>query len=214
MAVTRARSELAGAKAERKQVLTQLDRGRRLRLLPGNHDLEIIGRYESHIERGLYRPARTSAPSGRARRPHCSALSGGRDPRRQGLGLKTEFCETNPFSSVQDLGWNARNADYPTAPGPGREPAGVGTRPMDYSQGSSGGRAGLVPSLSSPVILAQRQRLHSTVRVDRAGTRSAPRRDRDRRRDHRVRRPGRRTCRVRIAGRGKMSPVADHGLGE
>jgi hypothetical protein len=55
MAVTRARGELAGARAERKQVLTQLDRGRRLRLLPGNHDLEMIGRYESHIERGLYR---------------------------------------------------------------------------------------------------------------------------------------------------------------
>jgi hypothetical protein len=33
-AVTRARCELAGAKAERKRVLTQLDRGRRLRLLP------------------------------------------------------------------------------------------------------------------------------------------------------------------------------------
>jgi hypothetical protein len=55
MAVTRARCELAGAKAERKQVLTQLDRGRRLRLLPGSHDLEMIGRYESHIERGIYR---------------------------------------------------------------------------------------------------------------------------------------------------------------
>ena len=55
MAVTRARCELAGAKAERKQVLTQLDRGRRLRLLPGSQDLEKIGRYEGHIERGLYR---------------------------------------------------------------------------------------------------------------------------------------------------------------
>jgi hypothetical protein len=55
MAVTRARCELAGAKAERKPVLTQLDRGRRLRLLPGSHDLEMIGRYEGHIERGIYR---------------------------------------------------------------------------------------------------------------------------------------------------------------
>jgi len=55
MAVTRARVELACAKADRKQVLTQLDRGRRLRLLPGSHDLEMIGRYESHIERGIYR---------------------------------------------------------------------------------------------------------------------------------------------------------------
>jgi hypothetical protein len=55
MATTRARVELACAKAERKRVRTQLDRGRRLRLLPGSHDLEIIGRYESHIERGINR---------------------------------------------------------------------------------------------------------------------------------------------------------------
>jgi hypothetical protein len=44
-----------GARAERKRVLTQLDRGRRLRSLPGSQDLETIGRYESHIERGIYR---------------------------------------------------------------------------------------------------------------------------------------------------------------
>jgi hypothetical protein len=43
------------AQADRKEVLTELDRGRRLRLLPGSHDLEMISRYESHIERGLYR---------------------------------------------------------------------------------------------------------------------------------------------------------------
>jgi hypothetical protein len=55
MAVTRARGELAGARVERKRVLTQLDRGRRLRLLPGSEDLDKIGRYEGHIERCLYR---------------------------------------------------------------------------------------------------------------------------------------------------------------
>jgi hypothetical protein len=55
IAVIRARGELAGARLERKRVLTQLDRGRRLRLLPGSHDLEMIGRYESHLERCLYR---------------------------------------------------------------------------------------------------------------------------------------------------------------
>ena len=55
MAVTRTRVELACAQAERKQVLTQLDRGRRLRLLPESNDLEKISRYEAHIERGIYR---------------------------------------------------------------------------------------------------------------------------------------------------------------
>jgi hypothetical protein len=55
MAVTRARGELVCARAERKRVLTQLDRGRRLRLLPGSQDLEKINRYQGHIERGLYR---------------------------------------------------------------------------------------------------------------------------------------------------------------
>jgi hypothetical protein len=54
-AVIRARGELACARAERKRVLMQLDRGRRLRLLPGSQDMEKIGRYEGHIERGLYR---------------------------------------------------------------------------------------------------------------------------------------------------------------
>jgi hypothetical protein len=54
-AVMRARGELAGARAERKRVLTQLDRHRRLRLLPGSQDLEKIARYEGHIERSLYR---------------------------------------------------------------------------------------------------------------------------------------------------------------
>jgi hypothetical protein len=55
MAVTQVRCELMCAQADRKEVLTELDRGRRLRLLPGSHDLEMISRYESHIERGLYR---------------------------------------------------------------------------------------------------------------------------------------------------------------
>jgi hypothetical protein len=55
MAATRARGELAGARAERNRVLTQLDRHRRLRLLPGSQDLEKIARYEGHIERSLYR---------------------------------------------------------------------------------------------------------------------------------------------------------------
>jgi site-specific DNA recombinase len=41
--------------AERKRVLTQIDRRRRLRLLPGSQDLEKIARYEGHIERSLYR---------------------------------------------------------------------------------------------------------------------------------------------------------------
>jgi hypothetical protein len=54
-AVIRACGELAGARAERKRVLTQLDRHRRLRLLPGSQDMEKIARYEGHIERGLYR---------------------------------------------------------------------------------------------------------------------------------------------------------------
>jgi hypothetical protein len=55
MAVTRARAELLSSRIERKRVLTQLDRGRRLRLLPGSQDLEKIGRYEAHLERCLYR---------------------------------------------------------------------------------------------------------------------------------------------------------------
>jgi len=55
MALTQARCDLACAQADRKQVLTQLDRGRRLRLLPESNDLEKISRYEAHIERGIYR---------------------------------------------------------------------------------------------------------------------------------------------------------------
>jgi hypothetical protein len=55
MAVTRARAEFLCARLERKRVLTQLDRGRRLRLLPGGGDLDKISRYEAHLERCLYR---------------------------------------------------------------------------------------------------------------------------------------------------------------
>jgi hypothetical protein len=55
MAVTRARGELLCARLERKRVLTQIDRGRRLRLLPGNEDMDKITRYKAHLERCLYR---------------------------------------------------------------------------------------------------------------------------------------------------------------
>ena len=55
MAVTRARGDLLCARVDRKRVLTQLDRGRRLRLLPGDEDLDKITRYEAHLERCLYR---------------------------------------------------------------------------------------------------------------------------------------------------------------
>jgi hypothetical protein len=55
MAVTRARTELLCARVDGKQVLTQPDRGRRLRLLPDSEDLTKISRYEAHLERCLYR---------------------------------------------------------------------------------------------------------------------------------------------------------------
>ena len=55
LAITRARAEVLCARVDRKRVLTQLDRGRRLRLLPGNEDLDKISRYEAHLERCLYR---------------------------------------------------------------------------------------------------------------------------------------------------------------
>jgi hypothetical protein len=64
MAVTRARGELVCARAERKRVLTQLDRGRRLRLLPGSQDLEKINRYQ--------------AISNAASIAHCMSSSGSR----------------------------------------------------------------------------------------------------------------------------------------
>jgi hypothetical protein len=55
LAISRARAELLCARVDRKRVLTQLDRGRRLRLLPDSEDLTKISRYEAHLERCLYR---------------------------------------------------------------------------------------------------------------------------------------------------------------